>query len=200
MLDLGALRRRMAPRLSQEHGFTLVELLMVMVIMSLVLGAIISLFLSGVRAQANLTDSFEAQTALHVALDRMRTDVHLACSETAQSATSVTLSGPPCDGTNIVTWCTQGSGSVYGLYRVSGSTCSGGVKLGDYLTSGSIFSYLAPDITSTSPSTGSYAVARLHVDLTVNGNPANGATGYRVVDDLAFRNSPRCTTGVNCPS
>jgi prepilin-type N-terminal cleavage/methylation domain-containing protein len=200
MLNLGALCRRLARRCSPEHGFTLVELLMVMVIMSLVLGAIISLFLSGVRAQSNLTDSFEAETALHVALDRMRTDVHLACSETAQSASSVTLSDPPCDGTDVVTWCTRGGGSDYGLYRVSGSTCSGGVQLGDYLTSGSIFGYLAPDVTSTTPSTGSYAVARLHVDLTVDATPANPANGYRVVDDLAFRNSPRCTSGVNCPS
>jgi hypothetical protein len=68
------------------------------------------------------------------------------------------------------------------------------------LTSGSIFTYLAPDITNTMPSTGSYAVARLHVAMTVNASPANPANGYVVVDDLAFRKSPRCTAGTNCPS
>jgi hypothetical protein len=116
----------------------------------------------------------------------MRKDVHLACSQTAQSATSVTLSNPPCDGTNIITWCTRGSGSVYSLYRVTGSTCTGGVDLADYLTTGSIFSYLGPNVTA-----GSNALPRLHVDLRVNATPATTATGYRVVDDLVFRNGLR---------
>jgi prepilin-type N-terminal cleavage/methylation domain len=179
------LRRLLRPARS-EHGFTLVELLAVMVILSLVLTGVISLYLSGISTQARLTASFQTQTSLHVGLDRMRKDVHLACSQTAQSATSVTLSLPPCDGTKMVTWCTQGSGSVYGLYRISGSTCSGGVKLADYLTGGSIFSYLAQN----SP-VNSFALPRLHVDLTVNPTPTKSAARYHVVDDLVFRNGVR---------
>src|SRR5207249_2255631 len=105
-------------------------------------------------------------------LDRMRKDVHLACSQTAQSATSVTVSEPPCDGTVLVTWCTRGSGSAYGLYRISGSACSGGIDYADYLTGGSIFSYLAQNTTNTTPSTGSNALPRLHVDATVNTTPS----------------------------
>ena len=119
------LLRRLSRPARSEHGFTLVELLAVMVILPLVLTGVISLYLSGIRTQARLTASFQTQTSLHVGLDKMRKDVHLACSQTAQSATSVTLSLPPCDGTKMVTWCTQGSGSVYGLYRISGSTCRG---------------------------------------------------------------------------
>jgi len=184
-----------------ERGMTLVELLAVMLIMSFVLMGITELYVSGVRAQAKLTASFNAQTALHVGMDKMRKDVHAACSQTAQSATSVTLSLPPCDGTNMVTWCTQASGSQYSLYRISGSSCSGGVKYAEFLTSGSIFTYLAPNITNTTPATGSYAVARLHVDMNLNAaTPATAGENFRVVDDLAFRNSPRCTTGTNCPS
>ena len=177
---------RFLRRARSEQGITLVELLMVMVILGLVLTGIISLYLSGVGTTANLTASFQAQTALHTGMDKIRKDTHMACSETAQSATSVTLSLPPCDGTVLVTWCTQGSGSAYSLYRVSGSTCSGGVDYADYLTSGSIFSYLGPNVTA-----GSNALPRLHVDVTVNARPATTSTGYRVVDDLVFGNGPR---------
>jgi type II secretory pathway pseudopilin PulG len=180
------LLRRLTLRASSERGFTLVEVVTLMAIMSLVLIGIISLYLSGVLTQANLTASFQAQTSLHVGLDKMRNDVHLACSQTAQSASSVTLSQPPCDGTNVVTWCTQGSGSVYGLYRITGSSCTGGTKFADYLTSASIFSYIASNVT-----VGSNALPRLHVDMTVNATPTSGATGYRVVDDLVFRNGVR---------
>ena len=183
--------RRLVRRTRSEHGFSLIELLAVMAILSFVMAGIITLYVSGVRTQANLTASFQAQTALHVGLDKMRKDVHQACSQTAQSATSVTLSETPCDGTQMVTWCTQGSGSVYGLYRVSGSTCSGGVKFADYLTGGSIFSYLGPNTTPTTPATGSNALPRLHVDMTVNATPATSATRYRLVDDLVFRNGVR---------
>jgi prepilin-type N-terminal cleavage/methylation domain-containing protein len=180
------LLRRLTLRARGERGFTLVELMTVMAIMSLVLLGITSLYLSGIRTQTNLTASFQAQIALHVGLDKMRNDVHLACSQTAQSATSVTLSDPPCNGTNNITWCTQGSGSVYGLYRILGSTCTGGTKVADYLTGGSIFTYTASNVTA-----GSNALPRLHVDMTVNTTPAVGATSYRAVDDLVFRNGVR---------
>jgi len=186
MVDTAALLRRLLRPARSEHGFTLVELLTVMAILSLVLLGITALYLSGVRTQAKLTSDFEAQTSLHTGLDKMRTDVHLACSETAQSATSVTLSLPPCDGTDLVTWCTRGSGSVYALYRVSGSTCSGGVEYADYLTGGSIFTYTAQN----SPS-GSYSLPREHVDMTVNATPTNTGTSYHVVDDLVFDNGAR---------
>ena len=177
--------------LRNERGYTLVELLTVMVMLGLVFLGIISLYLSGVRAQSNLSDTFSAQTSLHVGLDKLRADVHLACSQTAQSGTSVTLSLPvsstgTCDGTSLVTWCTQGSGSVYGLYRIAGSTCSGGTKYADFITGGSIFTYTAQN----SPS-GSHALPRLHVDITLNTTPAKTTTRYHVVDDLVFRNGLR---------
>jgi type II secretory pathway pseudopilin PulG len=186
MVSTPAFVRRFLRLAQCERGISLVEMLMVMVMLAFVLTGIIALYISGVRTTANLTASFQAQTALHLGLDKMRKDVHLACSESAQSATSVTLADPPCDGTNNVTWCTQGSGNAYSLYRVSGSTCTGGVDFADYLTSGSIFSYLGPNVTA-----GSNALPRLHVDMTVNAQPATASTGYRVVDDLVFGNGQR---------
>jgi len=173
---------------------TLVELLTVMALLGIVMTAVIVLYISGVRTQTNLTSKFNAQTMVHVGLDRMRTDVHLACGETAQSPTSVTLSLPAsatattCDGTNLVTWCTSGSGTRYGLYRIpsAAATCTNGEKLGDYLTSGSIFTFTGPN----SPA-GSYSLARIHLDLTANATPTNSKLNYRVVDDVSFGNSAR---------
>jgi prepilin-type N-terminal cleavage/methylation domain-containing protein len=186
MVHLVAHGRRLLRRVRSERGFTLVELLVVVTILSFVMTGVISMYLSGVRTQANLTASFRAQTSLHVGMDRITKDVHMACSQTAQSATSVTLSLPPCDGTNMITWCTQGAGTSYGLYRISGSACTGGVKLAESLTGGSIFSYLAQNVTA-----GSNALPRLHIDMTINANPATSATGYRVIDDLVFANGVR---------
>jgi len=181
------LRRRLTQALRREGGYTLVELLAVMAILALVMLGVTSLYLSGVRAQAKLTTQFQGEIALHVGLDKMRIDVHAACSETAQSSTSVTLSLPPCDGTNLVTWCTQANNGAYSLYRKVGSTCSGGVDFADYLTGGSIFTYTAQN----SPA-GSYAQPRLHVDMTVNADPHLSSSGaFHVVDDLVFRNGAR---------
>ena len=179
--------RRVARAVRREHGYTLVELLSVMAILALVMLGVTSLYLSGVHAQANLTAQFQGETALHVGLDKMRIDVHAACSETAQSSTSVTLSLPPCDGTNLVTWCTAANNGQYSLYRKVGSTCSGGTDFADYLTSGSIFTYTAQN----SPS-GSYSQPRLHVDMSLNADQTGAATGrFRVIDDLVFRNGAR---------
>jgi prepilin-type N-terminal cleavage/methylation domain-containing protein len=179
------LLRRFARTVRSQRGFTLVELLAVMAILSLVMLGVTSLYLSGVRSQAKLTSTFQSQIALHVGLDKMRIDVHAACSQTAQSATSVTLSLPPCDGTKLVTWCTQANSGQYSLYRNTGSTC-GGADYADYLTSGSIFTYTAQNVTA-----GSNALPRLHVDMTVNSDPSNSYAQFHVVDDLVFRNGAR---------
>ncbi len=178
--------RRLARLCPNEGGFTLVELLAVMAILSLVMLGVTSLFLSGVRSQATISTTFNGEVALHVGLDKLRIDVHAACSQTAQSATSVTLSLPPCDGTKIVTWCTQANNGAYSLYRNVGSTC-GGSDYADYLTGGSIFTYTAQNVTA-----GSNALPRLHVNMTINADPAHNAlSSFHVVDDLVFRNGPR---------
>ena len=194
--------RTLLRRLGDERGMTLVELLTVMGLLGIVMAAVVVLYISGVRAQTNMSSRFNAQTMLHTGLDRMRKDIHEACTETAQSGTSVTLELPStggglCDGSNLVTWCTRGSGSpvVYALYRQTGTGCTNGLKLADYLTGGSIFGYSAPN----SPA-GSYSLARMHLDITVNATPATPDLAFHVVDDVDFGNSDRCVVGTNCPS
>jgi Prokaryotic N-terminal methylation motif len=187
--------RTLVRRARDERGVGLVEMITVLALMGIVMMAVVVLDISGVRAQANMTSRFNAETMLHTGLDRMRKDIHVACSETAQSSSSITLSEPPCDGTKLVTWCTSGSGSAYGLYRIpsSAASCTNGQKLADYLTSGSIFTYTGPD----SP-TNSWALARVHLDITVNSAPAKSTLSYHVVDNVAFGNSARCVTGSTC--
>ena len=176
--------------LRSESGQTLMELLVVMFMMGLLLAGITSIFTSSMQTQTKLTNEFNAVENLRVGVDAMRKDVNLACSSTATAATAVatiTLLDPPCDGTNNVTWCTSGSGTSYSLYRyTSGSTCTSGRLYASYLTSGTIFTYYGANYNS-----GSYELPYLHLNVTVNARPATSYTGFRDVDDLAFRNGTR---------
>jgi len=180
--------RRLARRLRlrSERGFTLVELVTSMTILLVVLSGITAAFVSGSRAQSDTEQRFDAQTQLRLGVDRLRREIHSACSASTSSASSVTLLMPSDCSTTSVTWCTQGSGSRYGLYRAAGATCSGGVKVADYLTTGSVFAYTAPDTPS-----GSHTRARLHVDLPVDVKPGDGHAAYELVDDIVLRNSTR---------
>lgn len=194
--------RRLAA--ADERGFTLVELITTMTILMIVLGGISSLFVAGTRSQSDLNRRFQAQTQLRIGLDRLRKDVHSACTALDASTGIVLAEGatptaiafympPTCNATNAITWCTQGSGTHYGLYRASGMTCAGAIRYADYLTTGSIFTFH----TFNQPA-GSYTLARLHVNIPDNVNGSGPGT-YRVVDDIVFRNSPRCTIGTDCP-
>jgi prepilin-type N-terminal cleavage/methylation domain-containing protein len=176
-----------------EGGYSLIELLTTMAILSVVLGGITTLFVAGSNADSDLNRRYQAQTAARLALDRIRRDGHAACGlATGYSASKVTLlawdtSTPPVCATPTRTWCTLGSGTRYALYRLTGAVaCTAGPKYADYLTSGSLFSFT----TQNSPA-GSYTLARLHVDFPVNLTPAKTVNAYRLVDDIAFRNSPR---------
>lgn len=191
-------------RLRGEAGMTLVELIMTMAIMVVVLAGITELFVSGTRAEADLTHRFQAQTQLRVGLDALRRDVHSACAADDASTgvpladgatpTGVTLLLPPtCTTADAVTWCVQGSGTRYGLYRAAGVSCGGGVRYADYLTTSAVFTYTAQNVPA-----GSYALPRLHVHLV--DDVTGGTSGaYTLDDDVVFRNGPRCTVGVDCP-
>ena len=111
------------------------------------------------------------------------------------SSSSVTLTLPSyCKtGTGSITWCTRSvATNRYALYRVVGSTCTGGVKWADFLAPTSsatvcsgalcIFNYTAQSTTS---------LADLKVDLPVNIRPAKSVELYELIDDIVLRNSTR---------
>jgi prepilin-type N-terminal cleavage/methylation domain-containing protein len=169
-----------------ERGYTLVEMLTVLVIFGTVMSALMVLFVQGTGAEVDQNNRFRAQQAARLALDKIRREAHCASAVTVSSASSVTLNLPSyCPtGNGSVTWCTVSLGtSRYGLYRKAGATCdSTGVRWADYLTSANVFSYAAQSSTS---------LAKLSVDFPIDVKPSRTVDTYELKDDIVLRNSTR---------
>jgi hypothetical protein len=145
-----------------------------------------------------MNNRYQAQLTARLALDKLRREIHCATLATPTGvSSSVTLTLPSyCKtGSGSVTWCTRNvATNRYALYRVVGSTCTGGVMWGDFLVPSSgatacgsptalcIFTYTAQSTSS---------LARLHVDIPVNVKPAKTVERYELVDDIVLRNSTR---------
>jgi prepilin-type N-terminal cleavage/methylation domain-containing protein len=173
----------------REDGYSLIEMLTVMAIMSIVFAGITTVFVSGSKAQADQDRRFQAQVTTRLALDKIRRDIHCASDVSPFSTTVVTLKiSTACGGD--VSWCVlavAGSTNRYALYRQAGTSCSSaGTKLADYLTSAdanppSVFPAFVHD-------TG--LLASLQVDFTVSvRGSAIGA--YELNDTVFLRNSSR---------
>jgi len=187
---------RLLRRLGRKRGYSLVEMLIVMAILGVVMASLTTVFVQATNAEQGMNDRFQAQLTARLALDKMRREVHCASVATPTgSSSSVTLTLPSyCKtGSGSITWCTRSvATNRYALYRVVGSTCTGGVKWADYLTptasatvcSGAlcIFNYTAQSVTS---------LADLKVDFPVNLRPSKSVELYELTDDIVLRNSTR---------
>ena len=163
-----------------ESGYSLVELLIVLIILGTIIGALTTAFVQGSTAELDANRRVQAQLQANAAFDRLRRDIHCASSASILS-TTMTLTG--C-GSGDVSWCTVGSGARYGLYRLAGATCDATGKIyADYLVSSSVFTY-TPPVAATS-------LAKVHVDVQVNVNPAKAVDLFQLVDDIVLRNSLR---------
>jgi prepilin-type N-terminal cleavage/methylation domain-containing protein len=203
----------------EEAGYSLVELIIVMAILTVVLGAIVALFTAGINADADQNRRFQAQQDVRLAMDKLRRELHSGCTVSAPATyntpvNSVTIYVPAdtcASGSHSVTWCTTGSGTNFTLYRIVATSCTGATQyFAEHLTGGNIFVYLPPNshlVSSTSlgqgtsvaqivTADGSSTLPRIHVDLTSNlSSKSNDA--YRLVDDIGLRNGPRaCSAGV----
>jgi prepilin-type N-terminal cleavage/methylation domain-containing protein len=181
-------------RLRAAGGYTLIEMLTVLLIFGTVMTALMTLFVQGTNAEVDMNNRFQSQQEARVGLERLRRDVHCASAvnQGTATATFVTLTSPCVTG-GSVSWCTAGSGTRYGLYRNLGSTCSSaaGVRFADRLVSGSVFSTTVQSSSS---------LGKLHVDLQVNVSPKRASETYELVDDVVMRNSTRtCITGSPVP-
>jgi prepilin-type N-terminal cleavage/methylation domain-containing protein len=188
--------RRLLERLRRERGYSLIEMLITLSIMGIVMGSLTTVFVSASNAELDMNNRFQAQLGARIALDKMRREVHCGSVATpAGSSSSVTLTLPSyCKtGSGSITWCTRNvSTNRYALYRVVGSTCTGGIKWADYLVPTStatacsgalcIFSYTAQSTSS---------LAKLHVDFPVNIKPSKSVEMYELQDDIVLRNSTR---------
>ena len=180
----------MTERLRQgrgEAGYSLVEMLSVMVIMSIVFAGVTTVFVAGSKAQDEQDRRFRAQLNARLALDKIRRDIHCASDVSPYSTSSLTLKLPSgCGGD--VSWCTaavSGYTNRYKLYRQLGTTCSSstGTKWADYLTSANAFPTFAHTV-------GCSCLASLKVDFLVS---LKGSTidSYELTDTIYLRNSTR---------
>jgi len=169
-----------------ERGYTLVEMLTVLVIFSTVMSALLTLFIQGTNAELDMNNRFQAQQDARLALDKIRREAHCASAVTVSSPSAVTMSLPSyCPtGNGSVTWCTSSLGpSRYGLFRKTGAACDAtGVRWADHLTSANVFTYAAQSPTS---------LAKLSVDFPISVKPSRTVDLYELKDDIVLRNSLR---------
>lgn len=113
-------------RYGAEDGFSLSEMLVVLVILGIVIGGITGLFVSGIKSESDQASRAQAQSDARTALDQLRREVH--CGSTvdpngAWPTNAITISlGSYCPtnrtgATAYVTWCTTGTGP-YKLRRI----------------------------------------------------------------------------------
>jgi prepilin-type N-terminal cleavage/methylation domain-containing protein len=175
-----ALRRR----LSGQAGYTLVEMITVMVILGIVLGGLTTMFHAGMTAEVRANRELDAQQNARAALDRMRRELHCASAISAANGvavSTVTVTLPAvCTGPETtVTYATVSVGANRWRLRRTGATAS---TVADYLTSSTIFTYHVP---------ASGTLGRLQVEIPVNINPADTRTLWRLQDDIVLRNTSR---------
>lgn len=173
-------------RLADERGFSLTELLVVVSLLGVIMGGLSTLFVSGIRAQDELSQRFQSQSQARTAVSKLRVDAFCASALTG-SATSVTFTTQPdCDSTGTVQWCTVANGAGrFKLLRLSGTgaCATSGRFYADFLTTGSIFAIGTP-----TPS----KLAEAKVDLRLKHRQMK--TPYRLCDVLVLRNSSRVSS------
>lgn len=183
---------------------TLVELLIVMALLLIVIGALADGFVSVTRAEVDQSNRADDQQRARQALDQMRRDIHCASSadqpqaeynnplDTTQvTGYIITLNEPSngCPGvtsgsTAGVQWCTNLiSTGRYQLYRSTVSCDSADATFEvDYVTQADIWPWPSSCTVGQIPTVG--------VDLTVNRDETTqpGRT-YTLADTIAMRNA-----------
>jgi prepilin-type N-terminal cleavage/methylation domain-containing protein len=181
---------RVRLRLRGEAGYSLVEMLTVLVIMSVVFAGITDIFVAGSKAQADQSNRFQAQLDSRLALDKIRRDAHCASTVSSYANNAVTLTISGCSGGNV-SWCTaqvSGIANRYALYRQSGTSCSSsGTMVADYLVSGAVF----PTDPGTTQSAGCGCLKYLDVDFKVSVRRSQSVDTYELTDSIYLRNSTR---------
>jgi prepilin-type N-terminal cleavage/methylation domain-containing protein len=187
MSVLRRLRRRC--RVRGQAGYSMLELLMVMVILGTIIGAVTTLFVQAENAEFDMNRRYAAQQSARVAIDKMRREIHCASGITptgTSSSISVTMpsqcpsvgggapGGPPTTVTYDMNQVV--AGQRYTLRRNS-------VVVADFSTLQNAFNYTAP-VTGTSR-------GKLTVTLPINAKPGEPNKQWRLVADMVLRNTSR---------
>jgi prepilin-type N-terminal cleavage/methylation domain-containing protein len=171
--------------LSEESGFTLVEMLVVMAVTTILMGGLATIFSLGLRTAKTASSTLGSQAGVVVALDRFDYEARCASNATLVSGgAGVTLTFPSqCTHTNQspVTWCVTG-GAL--MRYVNSLTCSGSaLTLTTNVTSATPFSCVAPLGT----------LAALKVVLTVN-TGTTSTTASSGTDTITLQNAALSTS------
>ena len=213
--------RHVRARAAEEHGVSIMELLVTMVILTVIVTALTTVIVEASNAQVRTNRTVQAQNEGRLALDKLRRELHCADSISVVNASGnsvaagtsgnqirITLGGYcPTNGltanaatTVYVTWCTSASTKKtgdFGLYRLASTSsypacATTGRKWADYLTTAVPFC-----LPSTSALCGgvlktALSLPTVRVTLPVNLNgPTSTTASFRLVDDIALRNSAR---------
>jgi prepilin-type N-terminal cleavage/methylation domain-containing protein len=200
-------------RLAAQEGYTLIELITTLAILAVVLSGMVAMFTSGLHAEADMNERFQAQEQARSALATLRNEVRSACGY-YNAGVSPGLSGPTmtsaqvtlayCGHTGVdmnvvqsqVTWCVAAVGGQYALFRKGGMSCNAatGARRADRLVS-TVTSCLPssppcpPNVFGITFNAGAGDVRpRLTVALDVDVNPATSGGRYHLDDAIAFRN------------
>lgn len=176
--------RKLCHRAADQGGYTMMELLIVMVILGTVLGSLSALFVQATNAEFDMNRRFQAQQAARVAIDKMRREIHCASAITptgVSSSISVTLpSQCPTSGGSQTTVTYDINQVVAGQrYTLRRNT----VILADFSTLQNAFNYAAP--------VSGASLGKLTVTLPINTTPGNSAKQWKVAADMVLRNTTR---------
>ena len=119
---------RLLNRLRDERAYTLVELITVMLIMSIVMTGISTVFVQGSNAELDMNQRFQAQSNARLALDTLRKDVHCskwvtnpATPQLTTAQTTITLADP-CAIHSVVVTLGALSGTGTGTFTIRNTT------------------------------------------------------------------------------
>lgn len=209
---------RLSPRFAAcERGDTLIELIIVMIILLVIIGAFADGFASVSKNEIDQTNRASDQQSARQALDRMRLDIHCATSVTGGGAQPIDASNPSsgyvivlnetpspagatsgCPGVttsgSAVQWCTSElTPTRYQLYRSAPGECTP-------TTASFQVDYIAPNANTlngniwptTTCASGEYPTVA--VDMPVNRDPTTQpGRAYELKDSIAMRNSVPCS-------
>ena len=184
--------RRVRP-LRDQDGYTLIELLGVLVIFIIVVTALTTLFVSGSKAELDANNRFQSQQNARVALDRLRRELHCSSGVTNVDGSPLTATPVAAIRVALPAHCPTAVGATttvdyqtvakasgrWELRRVQGGTAT---PVADYLVEDEVFTYTAQSFDTR---------GLLHVELAVNVNPNEGWKTWRLVDDIVLRNTLR---------
>ena len=175
---------RILRRLREQGGYSLMELLIVLVILGTITGALTTLFVQASNAEFDMNRRFQAQQAARVAIDKMRREIHCSSGITpAGVSSSITVALPaqcPSAGgvqTNVTYDMNQVvAGQRYQLRRNN-------IVLADFSTQQNAFNYAAP--------VPGVSLAKLTVTLPINTKPTIPNKQWTLVADMVLRNTRR---------